>query len=83
MNHTSHFKISAKNTLLLAFIFRGSLNSPLLALFSLIILLFLLNTLILLHVYQGIGETPYFIASFKLTEKHKGESDNFFMIYLQ
>jgi hypothetical protein len=35
MNHTSHLKISAKNTLFLAFIFRGSLNSPFLTFFSL------------------------------------------------
>jgi len=57
MNHTSHLKISAKNTLKLAFIFRGSLKSPLLAFFSLIFSLYLLNPLIALYAYQNIGGT--------------------------
>ena len=101
MNHTSHLKISAKNVLKLDIIFRGSLNYPLLSFFSLIFSLYLLYSLLCLHICRDIKgilqiwisfgfylnllrrESPYLIASFKLTAKHDRSSDNFFMIYLQ
>jgi hypothetical protein len=57
MNHTSHLKISAKNTLFLAFIFRSSLNPPLLAFFSPLFSLYLLYSLLYLHICRSIEET--------------------------
>ena len=52
MIRTSHLKISAKNTLFLAFIFRGSLKSPLLSFFSLIYSQLLLYSPIFLYTYH-------------------------------
>ena len=54
MNHTTHFKISAKNILLLAFNFLGSLNYPLLTFFSLLSYLYLLYSLLCLHICRSI-----------------------------
>ena len=56
MNHTSQLKISAKNTLILEYIFRGSLNSPLFAFLSLIFSLYLINTLLYLLFCHSIGQ---------------------------
>jgi len=71
MIHTSHFKIGAKKTLKRAFIFRDPLNSPLLTFFSLIISLFLLYSLLLLHIclyvaYRWFTENYIKILNFQL-----------------
>ncbi|MHA1659027.1 MAG: hypothetical protein ACTSUT_07875, partial [Promethearchaeota archaeon] len=52
MNHTSHLKKSAKNTLLLASFFREPCGSPLLAIITLIYSLLLLYTSIYLYAYH-------------------------------
>jgi len=58
MIHTSHLKISAKNTLKLRSIFRNSLKSPLLAFFSSNISLSLLNPHFLPHICLCIAFIP-------------------------
>jgi len=57
MIHTSHLKISAKNTLKLKIIFHGSPKSLLFALLPLIYSPFILYSLLYSHIFQDIKET--------------------------